>query len=274
MSEDIYSIKKFSLQFHDEATESLYKDHILDRTLWFCRITWGFVFFLGSSFGLLDRYVFGANADIVLVVRFTLVAFSALILALTFSPRFKSFMDLSSSLFIISVGPFCTFLTAMGDPATFSPYFTGLVYAFTGILSTAGLGFKYSFYASLANLAFFEIVLGLLSPVNFLLFVVYNFFLISILLIFLYIGYFIEVISRKNFIFSAQLFDSLSKVKKLSGLLPICASCKKIRDDKGYWKQIETYIRDHSEADFSHSICPECAIALYPDVGLHNDRTV
>ncbi len=56
-----------------------------------------------------------------------------------------------------------------------------------------------------------------------------------------------------------ELKNALSKVKTLSGLLPICASCKKIRDDKGYWNQIEHYIRSHSEAEFSHSICPECA---------------
>jgi len=62
-----------------------------------------------------------------------------------------------------------------------------------------------------------------------------------------------------------QLRRALAEVKKLSGLLPICASCKKIRDDKGYWQQIEAYIRDHSEAEFSHGICPECAKKLYPD---------
>lgn len=62
-----------------------------------------------------------------------------------------------------------------------------------------------------------------------------------------------------------KLQDALAEVKALSGLLPICANCKKIRDDKGYWNQIEAYIRDHSEADFSHSICPECAKKLYPE---------
>ena len=62
-----------------------------------------------------------------------------------------------------------------------------------------------------------------------------------------------------------KLQDALAEVKTLSGLLPICANCKKIRDDKGYWNQIEAYIRDHSEADFSHSICPECAKKLYPE---------
>jgi len=62
-----------------------------------------------------------------------------------------------------------------------------------------------------------------------------------------------------------NLKKSLTKVRKLSGLLPICASCKKIRDDKGYWNQIEAYIRDHSEAEFSHGICPECSEKLYPE---------
>jgi PAS domain S-box-containing protein len=60
-----------------------------------------------------------------------------------------------------------------------------------------------------------------------------------------------------------ELQDALAEVKKLSGLLPICASCKKIRDDKGYWNQIETYIREHSEAEFSHGICPDCGKKLY-----------
>ena len=63
-----------------------------------------------------------------------------------------------------------------------------------------------------------------------------------------------------------DLQDALDKVKMLSGLLPICASCKRIRDDSGYWKQIEAYLRDHSEAEFSHSICPACVKKLYPGI--------
>ncbi len=61
-----------------------------------------------------------------------------------------------------------------------------------------------------------------------------------------------------------DLQQALAEVKKLSGLLPICASCKKIRDDQGYWSQVEAYIQEHSEAEFTHSVCPECAKALYP----------
>ena len=63
-----------------------------------------------------------------------------------------------------------------------------------------------------------------------------------------------------------QLQKALGEVKTLSGLIPICAQCKKVRDDKGYWNQIESYIHERSDADFSHSICPACAKILYPDI--------
>lgn len=74
----------------------------------------------------------------------------------------------------------------------------------------------------------------------------------------------IDNLERTN----ADLQRSLAKVKMLSGMLPICSSCKKVRDDQGYWNQIESYIREHSEAEFSHGICPECARKLYPTYDL------
>lgn len=66
----------------------------------------------------------------------------------------------------------------------------------------------------------------------------------------------------------SKLRKALDEVKTLSGLIPICAQCKKVRDDKGYWNQIESYIHAHSGADFSHGICPDCARELYPDINL------
>ncbi len=63
-----------------------------------------------------------------------------------------------------------------------------------------------------------------------------------------------------------ELKNALEQVNLLSGMLPICSSCKKIRDDGGYWQQIEGYISQHSEAEFSHSLCPECVSKLYPNL--------
>ncbi|MFC1495073.1 PAS domain-containing protein [Thermodesulfobacteriota bacterium] len=69
-----------------------------------------------------------------------------------------------------------------------------------------------------------------------------------------------------------DLQKTLSEVKTLRGFLPICSHCKKIRDDKGYWNQIEAYIQDHSEAEFSHSICQECAKKYYPNMDLNDEE--
>ena len=66
-----------------------------------------------------------------------------------------------------------------------------------------------------------------------------------------------------------ELKDALTQVKRLSGLLPICSYCKRIRDDKGYWKQIESYIHEHSEAEFSHGICQDCLKKHYPDYDIN-----
>lgn len=63
---------------------------------------------------------------------------------------------------------------------------------------------------------------------------------------------------------SIKLKLAEKQVRILRGLIPICCSCKKIRDDQGYWNQLEVYIRDHSEANFTHGICPKCAQKLYP----------
>ena len=70
-------------------------------------------------------------------------------------------------------------------------------------------------------------------------------------------------LAREALIVSLQ--EALAEVKKLSGMLPICSSCKNIRNDEGYWQQIEEYIMDNSEADFTHGICNECVKKLYPE---------
>ncbi|EMS79941.1 HAMP domain-containing protein [Desulfotignum phosphitoxidans] len=71
-----------------------------------------------------------------------------------------------------------------------------------------------------------------------------------------------------------DLETALSEIKTLRGIIPICSHCKKIRDDDGYWNQLETYIRDHSEAQLSHGICRECAKKYYPDLDLYDDDTL
>jgi len=70
-----------------------------------------------------------------------------------------------------------------------------------------------------------------------------------------------QALREKN----TELEAALAKVKLLSGLLPICSACKKIRDDKGYWSQVDDYVEEHSEATFTHGLCPDCLQTLYPN---------
>jgi len=76
-----------------------------------------------------------------------------------------------------------------------------------------------------------------------------------------------KIISDNNKILIDKLHKSLDEIKTLSGLLPICSACKKIRDDDGYWRQIEHYISEYTDTRFSHSICPDCKEKLYPRSG-------
>jgi DNA-binding NtrC family response regulator len=78
-------------------------------------------------------------------------------------------------------------------------------------------------------------------------------------------------IERKKLL--TQLEDSMKEIKLLRGFLPICMNCKKIRDDKGYWTQVEVYIRKHSGVEFSHGICPECAQKMYPEFYAKDDES-
>ena len=71
----------------------------------------------------------------------------------------------------------------------------------------------------------------------------------------------IRIIEQKR-----EIESKISEIKTLRGIIPICASCKNIRNDDGYWERVEKYVKRHSEADFSHSICPDCARKLYPEL--------
>ncbi len=71
-----------------------------------------------------------------------------------------------------------------------------------------------------------------------------------------------EVLAQRN----RELQTALDEVRQLRGILPICAACKRIRDDAGYWHQVDVYVRDHSEAEFTHGLCPECVRELYPEL--------
>jgi hypothetical protein len=93
------------------------------------------------------------------------------------------------------------------------------------------------------------------------------FLLVAALLVFL--GWMVHALrtrrrERRAEELARRVEEALAQVKTLRGMLPICSSCKMIRDDRGYWKQLEHYLREHSEAEFSHSLCPDCVAKYVP----------
>ena len=98
----------------------------------------------------------------------------------------------------------------------------------------------------------------------------YALFLLA-LLWFSFFGAYVYNLRRRLHVKNADLNKALNRVNTLSGLLPICATCKKIRNDAGYWQQIDDYIRTHSDAELSHSVCPECAKKDYPELRIYDE---
>lgn len=263
METDRWDRHRFFLYFLDSSVESKYRRFILQRAIVFTRISWIIVIFLGAAFSILDKHFFGESAKYVMAVRAIIILVALIALFLIKKEKYSRQMDWNGFIFVLSLGMFCNFLILMDTTEGFSIYFTGLFLIFPGIFCTAGLGFRYSFFAFILTMIGFNIMFGLISPITKDMFVAYNVFLNALVLIYVYLGFLVENIFRENFITSEELKHSLSEIHQLSGLLPMCSKCKKIRDDKGYWNQIESYIEKRSDVSFSHGMCEQCSNELY-----------
>lgn len=266
MSLDKYEYHRLFLNFRDKDIETLYRKKTVAQTLVFSRICWLIVIVLGGFFASLDKISFGDKASQVLIFRLLLLIFSAFMILLSFSKKIQDHMDLSGAFFVSSVGLFSIYLTTHGDPESFNLYVCGVIMAFSGVFIQTGIGFRYNFYALIIGIVMMDIALGIIAPISKLNFIVYNFFIPTVAGIIGFASYLVEKVSRDNFVTSIKLEESLDQVKVLSGFLPICSNCKKIRDDEGYWDQVETYISKHSDAEFTHSLCPSCSDMLIDDV--------
>ncbi len=268
---DSYTLNLHALRFRDDSVEAAYREETLYRTRWFCRGAWVLIPILGGSFGLMDHLMFGDKASLVLMIRAAVVLISLVVLGISFVPRSRSYFVASSAFYIVLIGTFCTFLVAMDDRSTVSPYFLGMFMAYAAIYTTVGVGFRNSFIALVLTALGFLVTVGLLAPVATKVLITYVAFLPTVVVVYAYSAYLVERVSRERYATTARLKQTLEEVKTLSGMLPICASCKKVRDDQGYWNQIESYVSEHSEAVFSHGLCPGCAEELFPDFVDHED---
>jgi hypothetical protein len=207
---------------------------------------------LFPAFFLLDYYVYPDYKYSLLMIRIGISIFLLCVLFVINRISEKYFfililMSMFSISFAISLMCFIT-----GDGFA-SPYYAGLLQIMILTMLFFGVTPK-SYAVIMVTMVLQHFILLSFLPWEFK----------DLLINLLAIGVFALVaVLGQNFI-----YNLVRENKTLKGFLPICASCKKIRDDQGYWNQVESYIMDHSEAEFSHGICPDCVKKLYPDLDM------
>ncbi len=265
MEQNKYRLHPFFLHFLESSIEARYRDYILERVLKFTKATWCIVITITIIFSVMDKHFFAENASLVLKLRFGIILMAALMFVASKRPGLTRYMDWNGFIFAFFIGLFANILILLDTTKGFSLWFAGLFFVFPGVFCTAGLGFRHSIFAMISIPVFFEIFYFIGEPFIMNEFMFYNIFLSGMFLIYTFLAYLVENIIRKNYITSQKLKDSLDQIHKLSGLLPMCAKCKKIRNDEGYWQQVETYIQANTEAKFSHGLCPLCMDDMYGD---------
>ena len=268
---DRYNISAWLAEFTDPAMEKSFREHVRISVVRHFRIAVVVWIVLLLLFAIPDYIALGAVRPFYYLLAFRLVTVAVLVAVLILMKPETDFSRLSHVMMWVTIAYITSFMLFF----IYRPEFKYVVIVVIMIQLTALLLFlPIRFISSLISAVYgvaitvvTRFVLGA-EPINLLA-------LVIILLLPVGVGALTAnrngTLQRKEFVqltklekANRQLQKALSEIKELSGLLPICSSCKKIRNDNGYWEQIEGYIRDHSKAEFSHSICPDCAKKLYP----------
>jgi hypothetical protein len=268
-----YRISRWLAEFSDPAVEQSFQHHIkpiIIKQLRIALIVWGALLLL---FVIPDFIILGPTRPFFYLLTYRIVIIAALlILIFTITPA-TSIFKISYPVTALAVAGFTGFmLFFIYRPDAIYLILVVIVLQLIGLLMFVPIRFIMSFSAALYGV-FITILTryAMGTPADKLI----GLFVLLLLPVVLGTATAIRlgILQRREFALlsrtkkmNLELQNALSEIKQLSGLLPICASCKKIRNDRGYWEHIEGYIKEHSEAEFSHGICPDCAKKLYPDI--------
>ncbi len=245
--------------------------------------------FLGGVFyglfGILDALLFPDLKYVAWIIRYGLVCpLIFFVFAFSYSKRYRRYWQASMAAIIAAAGLGIVAMIVVAPSPANILYYAGLILVIMYGCTVFRMRFVWASITCWGLVILYELVAIFVIKLRFETLTSNNFFFITANLIGMIASYSIEYYIRSTFYFQhllrkekakvskvnkeleekvSELRQALTQIKTLSGLLPICAKCKKIRDDRGYWKQIEEYISSHSDAEFSHSICPECAEELY-----------
>lgn len=261
------AIHRLSLRFSRSDLEEQFLGDYARRFLLQVRTSLLLAAALYAVFGALDPYIIPEATSFSYLVRYAVVCpMISLAFLLTWSPRFHrhSQATLAGIGFLAGVGIIAMIAHAAAPGK--SLYYAGLMLVCMYIYTFFRLRFVVATIAAWTVVLIYEIAVFWSGDVPTPVIVNNFFFLAAVNVIGMFACYSMEHSVRvdylqKRFIRqqAAALRRALGDIKTLRGFLPICAWCKKVRDDRGYWNQIERYVAEHSEATFTHGICPECA---------------
>jgi hypothetical protein len=262
-------INRFTLSFSGEDAhleDRFLKDYVENSTQVF-RIALVLGLFIYAMFSVLDYILFPEVKERLWFVRFAFVCpFGLASLVFSYFPSFKRYWQETISLNVIVAGlGVIAMIDIAPPPFNFSPYACLILVLFYSYTVPRAL-FLWSSLTGLILLLCYDIdALWIVeTPVKIL--INNNFYFIGANLIGMITCYFMEYSARNNYWLMHRLEEEWQKVKTLSGFIPICTHCKKIRDDAGYWNHLESYLASHSDAQLSHCLCPDCLKELYPDM--------
>jgi len=261
---------RFTLRFADPSLEADYRSDLQERTLRSVRDGYLLAIAMYGGFGVLDCYVIPEALRLAWVIRFAVVCpMAAAILAWSFRPSGPPRLQGAGAAYCLVAGAGIVAMIASASGPGRDLYYAGLllVLAFTytflrlrfGLASLASWGFTALYLAAMASGPALPFATG----------ISHVFFLVGANIIGMTACWTLERSARQDYLQrrliaaqAASLADALGNVKVLSGLLPICAWCHKVRQDDGYWERIEAYLSARTDASFTHGICPHCMETL------------
>ncbi|NOY83176.1 MAG: hypothetical protein GXP31_19455 [Kiritimatiellaeota bacterium] len=241
-----------------------------------------------AAFGILDAVAIPAVKLQCWTIRYLVVCPMILALwALSFTRAFKNYWQAVVSLAVFIAGVGIIAMAAIAPPPGNADYYAGLILVFLFCYMSFRTRFLWATGVCWLLIIVYEVAAVQWMRLSLPELVSNNFFLVGVNIVGMCVSYCLEYLAREAFFLRhlvetektrvikanrrleskvRELEAATEKIRVLTGFIPICARCKKIRDDKGFWNQLEEYITRHSDAEFSHSLCPECAKALYPEL--------
>lgn len=277
-----------SFSGEDDHLEEGFLQNYLEKSTPVFRIALLLGMFIYAGFAVLDAVLFPEMKERLWFIRFAVVCpFGLAALVFSYFYPFKRYWQETIFLTVIVAGlGIIAMMYVVPPPQNFSTY-AGLILVLFYSYTVPRALFVWSSVAGWLLVCCYELSAVFIIDTPLPIFFNNNLFFVGANLVGMIASYFMEYSARNNYWLmqrlevekrnvslinkdlqdkNRDLEEALENVKTLSGFIPICTHCKKIRDDAGYWNQLESYLIAHSDAQLSHCLCPDCVKELYPDI--------